>query len=315
LSKKIKVYWFHQQVATPFVPFAVTQLKCAAGIMITASHNPKDDNGYKLYWSNGAQIIPPIDSDIQASIYNNLKVWKDVLNVNLEDNESLLVGIGDSIPKLYFEQIQRLSQKISCKENITYTAMHGVGTKWIDLACEAFKIPTFIKVKQQVEPDPDFPTVTLPNPEEGKGALKLAIECAENNNSKVILANDPDADRLAIAEKTKHGEWKIFNGNEIALLLADWVFSNYKGDKKVAMIASTVSSKVLSSMAKMEGFRFEDTLTGFKWIGNKAFDLSKEGYEILLAYEVEIGFLVSDISFDKGSLLKMLILQMELEQL
>lgn len=173
---------------------------------------------------------------------------------------------------------------------ITYTAMHGVGAEWVKRVFKEFGLNDYISVKEQNDPDPDFPTVTYPNPEEGKGSLKLAIETAEKHESKLILANDPDADRLAVAERQDDGNWKIFNGNEIAFLLADWMFKHYKGDKKkVAMVSSTVSSKILKAMAEQEGFYWDETLTGFKWIGNRCAELEKEGYNVLLGFEVEIG--------------------------
>lgn len=143
---------------------------------------------------------------------------------------------------------------------VAYTAMHGVGTEWVEKAFAAFGIPAFVPVKEQVKPDPEFPTVAFPNPEEGKGALSLAIKTAQENNCYLILANDPDADRLAVAELTNEGP-RIFTGNEIAALFADWVWSKYKSKdssskKPACMIASTVSSKFIASMAEKEGFTF-----------------------------------------------------------
>ncbi len=165
----------------------------------------------------------------------------------------------------------------------------------------------------QIEPDADFPTVAFPNPEEGKGALALAVRTADAHNCPVILANDPDADRLAVAERVSAATadapaaWRFFNGNEIAALLADWAWQNHKrvhGDKVPAdqccMLASTVSSKFLAAMAAAEGFQFVDTLTGFKWMGNVGQAMeAQEGKTFLFAYEVEIGFLIGNLSWDK----------------
>lgn len=302
LSKGIKVHFYSKMVPTPFVPFAVKHLQAAAGIMITASHNPKDDNGYKLYWSNAVQIIPPLDAHISDLIKENLSIWEGIENIKLEKND-LVTDPLQEMSELYYKSIKPLSKGIKGKEPIVYTAMHGVGTKWAAKAFETFGLPDFIPVKEQVEPDPKFPTVAYPNPEEGKGALKIAIETAEKHSSRIIIANDPDADRFACAEK-QDKEWRIFNGNEIALLLADWVYKNYKKKEgeKLLMVNSTVSSKILSSMAKIEGFHWEETLTGFKWIGNKAYEMSLKGYKTLFAFEVEIGFIVEDISFDKDGI-------------
>ena len=160
---------------------------------------------------------------------------------------------------------------------LTYTAMHGVGYPFIIRSMAAFGFPAVIPVEEQVQPDPEFRTVAYPNPEEGEGALKLAIQTAEANGSTFILANDPDADRLAIAEKLPSGDWKIFKGDQIGAIFAKFLLETYKEKKmdvsKIAMVNSTVSSKMIQKMAEVEGFRFEEVLTGFKWIANKAIEL------------------------------------------
>ncbi|ETO05512.1 hypothetical protein RFI_31884, partial [Reticulomyxa filosa] len=371
------IYFFNRYAATPLVPVGILQLKCACGIVVTASHNPKDDNGFKVakkqnktnpkncqsalrihnitkvYWENGAQIIPPHDEGIAACIEENLKPWKHYEPFALDkDTDQKEIDITERVGDAYFSEIAsrycyHKDENKDTKLKVTYTAMHGVGTHWITKAYKAFDLPDFIPVKEQIDPDPDFSTVKFPNPEEGAGALSLAIKTADANDSPLIIgifkkfflyllyayiylynfffvyyvnagqkkiykqtkkkkANDPDADRLAIAEKMKNKkEWKIFNGNEIAILLSDWAFVNYmkrhpKADvSKLVMIASTVSSKYLQSYATKNGFHFEDTLTGFKWMGNKAVDMIHDGYVFLFAFEVEIGFLIGDLSFDK----------------
>jgi phosphomannomutase len=300
LSKGIKVFFFGDMVCTPFVPFALTTLGCAAGIMITASHNPKDDNGYKLYWNNGCQIIPPHDASIQELILQNLTIWEGLDKIQLKDNV-LVSDPTHEVSEKYFATMSKLYYGTKCTEPITYTAMHGVGTKFTARAFKTFGLPDFIPTLEQIEPDPSFPTVVYPNPEEGKGALKLAMATAEKHNSRLILANDPDADRLAVAERQQNGDWKIFTGNEIAFLLAHWMWIHYKrvDGEKPLMVNSTVSSKILSAMAKHEGFDWRETLTGFKWIGNKASEMSHKGYKTLFAFEVEIGFICGDMSLDK----------------
>lgn len=189
--------------------------------MITASHvcctnsyskyisylsvqNPKDDNGYKVYWENACQIIPPHDEGIADTILKNLQPWgwdKDLVSTSELVSDPTDQGIIDS----YFEEVKDLCKYRSDNETTTvkfaYTAMHGVGTPFAVRAFEEFSLPPFVPVKEQILPDPDFPTVAFPNPEEGKGALNLAIQTAEKAGANIILANDPDADRLAIAEK------------------------------------------------------------------------------------------------------------------
>lgn len=304
LSRGHKVYLMHSQLAcTPFVPFGVRLLKAAAGVMVTASHNPKEDNGYKVYWSNGCQIIPPHDNGIAQSILNNLEPWPATKNLKVEAHPCLVNPLGN-VTSNYFSTITKAlswavpSKAQTDKVKITYTAMHGVGHTWASEAFKHFGLPHYVETKEQLYPDPEFPTVKFPNPEEGKGALKLAMATADANGSLVILANDPDADRLAIAERSKSGEWKVFNGNEIGILFASWVWTSFvkanpKADRsKCAMISTAVSSKMIKAMAQKEGFQFHETLTGFKWIGNKAVDLSEQGINVLFGYEEAIGFMV-----------------------
>ena len=189
--------------------------------------------------------------------------------------------------------------------------MHGVGYEFSVESFKAFNLNPFIPVVEQIQPDPEFPTVKFPNPEEGKSALNLAIKTANENGSTIILANDPDADRLAVAEKKKDGEWKIFNGNEIGSLFGWWLWHNYKQTNKehfekdpnfgknAYMLYSTVSSQILNSIAKVEGFNSEDTLTGFKWMGNRTHDLLKENKKVLFAFEEAIGFMCGTSVLDK----------------
>lgn len=302
LSRGHKVYLMHSQlVCTPFVPFGVRVLNAAAGVMVTASHNPKEDNGYKVYWSNGCQIIPPHDGGIAQSILDNLKPWEiDNSTLGVESHR-LLVNPLPTVQKLYYETITKSLSWARPSANpvkITYTAMHGVGHIWASEAFKHFGLPHYIETREQLLPDPEFPTVKFPNPEEGKGALKLAMATAERNDSPVILANDPDADRLAVAERLPGGEWRVFNGNEIGILFASWIWScfikaNPSADRsKCAMISTAVSSKMMKAMAEKEGFQFHETLTGFKWIGNKALDLTNQGVNVLFGFEEAIGFMV-----------------------
>ncbi len=311
LSQGIKVHLYDQMVCTPLVPYAVLQLKAVVGVMVTASHNPKDDNGFKVYWDNGAQIIPPCDVGIADEIAKNLDLWQeykfDPTDKNLANGAELTAAISKS----YFNAIRdnycsHYKENSESKMPITYTAMHGVGAKWTALAFQAFGLPPYIPTKEQVDPDPDFSTVAFPNPEEGKGALALAMKTADANGSSLILANDPDADRLAVACKNpKTGDWVMLTGNEIAAVFAEWTWMKEREKNpnvpasKYVMVASTVSSKHLRAMARKEGFQFRETLTGFKWIGNECIKAKKEGLIPLFAYEVEIGFLVGDVSFDK----------------
>ncbi|KAI8913460.1 hypothetical protein EDD86DRAFT_105365 [Gorgonomyces haynaldii] len=293
LSKGIQVLWLGL-VHTPMVPWTVSRRQCDMGIMITASHNPKQDNGYKVYNSNGCQIISPADKEIAQKIRENSVPWPNAWE--FDPKNPLLKECREEID-LYFEDLakRRHFNQEQCVK-LCYTAMHGVGYPFAKKALKLFGLEC-VDTQQQIHPDPDFPTVEYPNPEEGKGALKLAMETADANGCNVILANDPDADRLAVAESI-HGKWKLFNGNEIGSILASFMIQQNKASK-AALLTTTVSSHMIQAMAKKHGLEFAETLTGFKWLGNKAIELEKEGYTVLLAYEEAIGFMASPSVKDK----------------
>jgi len=279
--------------------------------MVTASHNPKDDNGYKVYWENGPQIIEPHDRGIKQCIEANLEPWAypgGSAEATLTLHKSSVSCPFHDVHTAYLAASKPLgffsTENASRKLNVTYTAMHGVGAKSVKSIFEAFGLKPYIPVPQQIEADPDFPTVAFPNPEEGKGALKLAMETADASNSPFILANDPDADRLAAAEKID-GTWKIFTGNELGILLLAWYWSNYikknpnVDRSKVLVVNSTVSSKMIRALAHKEGFEYQEALTGFKWLGNVCCAAKNEGRIPLFAFEEAIGYMIGDVSWDK----------------
>jgi phosphomannomutase len=277
-ERAVPCYLFPDFVATPLVPFAVAHHGAAAGVMVTASHNPPQDTGtragptatrhppsltapkskspptypdpgYKVYWGNGAQIIPPHDAGIASHITQNLEPWSASFSSSPPPTSPLLLPTEHLAP-LYFEQMRsklcrRPSSNSSSDSRITYTAMHGVGHDFSKRSFEAFSLPPYIPTLSQQAPDPGFPTVAFPNPEEGEGALAEAILAAESAGSRVIVANDPDADRLAVAERQAGGEWRLFTGNEIGAVLGHWQYSRASGSGPIAMLASTVSSKFL----------------------------------------------------------------------
>ncbi|KYN37350.1 Phosphoglucomutase-2 [Trachymyrmex septentrionalis] len=312
IANGIKVYLFSQVCPTPFIPYTILKYKCAAGIMVTASHNPKDDNGYKVYWENGAQIISPHDKKIQSYILNNLKPLESSWDVSQIHESSYYKDPKDDIMRHYYQDLKdnvlypEVNRNTTLK--FTYTAMHGVGQEYMTAAFEAANFKPFITVEEQKLPDPEFSTVKFPNPEEGKSALDLSIKTANKNDSSIIIANDPDADRLACATKTESGEWHVFSGNELGALLGWWMIHTYQvihpdvDLSKTYMLASTVSSKILASMGKKEGFNFEETLTGFKWMGNKAIELMKDNKDVLFAYEEAIGFMCGSKVLDKDGI-------------
>uniref|UniRef100_A0A8C8S2E0 Phosphoglucomutase 2 n=1 Tax=Pelusios castaneus TaxID=367368 RepID=A0A8C8S2E0_9SAUR len=310
ISQGIPVYLFSNITPTPFVPYAITHLKLSAGIMITASHNPKQDNGYKVYWENGAQITSPHDKGISQAIEENQEPWPQAWDDSLADSSLLLHDPYVTINKDYFKDIQKhcFHRDINkeTKLKFVHTSVHGVGHEFVQSAFSAFDFKPPFAVPEQKDPDPEFPTVKYPNPEEGKGVLTLSFALAEKEGAGIILANDPDADRLLVAEKQESGEWKVFSGNELGALLGWWIFTCWKNQnqdpsaiKDVYMLSSTVSSKILRAIALKEGFHFEETLTGFKWMGNRAKQLMDQGKTVLFAFEEAIGYMCSPVVLDK----------------
>lgn len=314
LSNDFKVWLFKRYVATPMVPYAILRLQCLCGVMVTASHNPKEDNGYKVYWSNGAQIIPPHDKGIHEAILENLEPSKGAWDDSAMCSNTQLDDPFDIVVPPYFDNLKKqipcdmMEKNGRCPVTFTYTAMHGVGYEFIKTAFKRANFPPVVSVCEQQEPDPEFPTTPMPNPEEGKTSLDLAIKTAKQSNSQIILANDPDADRLAVAERREDGSYKLFSGNELGALLGWWSLEFYKMTvpdcdvSNVVMVSSTVSSMILRSMAAREGFTFFDTLTGFKWIGNKAIEQEQAGKKVLFAFEEAIGFMVGTSVFDKDGI-------------
>ena len=301
VKQGFKTYLFSQMVPTPWVAYGCEVLKTAAGVMVTASHNPKDDNGYKVYWDNAVQIIEPIDSYISNNILANLAPW-DISDVNLSSTIDPLETVSNSYYEKMMQTIPKFVVPKEPKLTYVYTPMHGVGSPYVQEAFKHAGLPAPLLVPLQDKANPNFDTVPFPNPEEGKGALKLSIEVAEQHGATLILANDPDADRLSVAVKVNDG-WKQFSGNEIATLLADYTYKKHveSGDtRKPFMVRSTVSSAFIDVMGREEGFETYETLTGFKWIGNKGKELvEKEGKKQLMSFEEAIGFIIGDMSFDK----------------
>ncbi|KAK9454932.1 hypothetical protein V1511DRAFT_375514 [Dipodascopsis uninucleata] len=304
IHKGFRVYYYDKLVHTPLVPFGVDVLSAACGVMITASHNPAPDNGYKVYWSNGCQIIKPHDKGISRSIDENLTPW--IWDKNLVDRSELVIRPIENVEEKYYRALARFADgyKVSQSLRIMYTPMHGVGLPYMEKAASILGAKTdvnFFSVPEQIMPDPDFPSIKFPNPEE-PGALDLAMKRADERGIKIVLASDPDADRFSAAINITNKGWHQLSGDEIGILFAYFIYHTTKvGDKsKLAMINSTASSQILKAFAEKEGFHYEETLTGFKWIGNKAIDLEKEGYRVPFAYEEAIGYMIEGIHDKDG---------------
>ena len=284
------------------MPFAVRELGSAAGVMITASHNPASDNGYKVYAGNGCQINSPADAKISASILQNLEpiTWDAV------GPQNPLMLRQRILTLMINEYSNKICQMIHFHERkppaFVYTPLHGVGLRYMLTVAKELEIDQLMTVvEEQALPDPNFPTVKYPNPEE-KGALDLAVSTASSKGVNLVLANDPDADRFAAAEKVG-SEWHQFTGDEIGVLLGYFLFQKAPAKTDYVMLTSTVSSQMLSEIGKKEGFKVEECLTGFKWLGNRAIDVMKQGKAMLFAYEEALGYMTPDIVLDKDGVM------------
>ena len=277
---------FSHVVPTPVLAFAIRHLDACAGVMVTASHNPPQDNGYKVYLGDGRQIVSPVDEQISKLI----KTVTDVREISQGDAGK---NVNDEVVNTYTSLTAQLIASGPTTEaqrkSVTsvYTAMHGVGWKTLQLVFAAAGFSEPIAALEQRDPDPAFPTVAFPNPEE-EGALDIAIELAKKHSVDVLLANDPDADRFAAAAPNSAGDWIALRGDQIGSLLGWWMIERAKltGTKLSGTFAnSIVSSMMLESIAKSAGLEYESTLTGFKWVSrvnNLTF-----GYEEALGYCVD----------------------------
>jgi phosphomannomutase len=269
----LKAYLLPRPLPTPLLAFAIRELGCAAGVMVTASHNPPEDNGYKVYLGDGSQIVPPADAEIAARI----AAVGALADIPRGAGGKLL---EEEIVDHYLDTVASLAVDGPRDLTIVYTPLHGVGGTTVARVLEAAGFDEPWVVEEQAEPDADFPTVAFPNPEE-PGAMDLAMALAQARGADLVVANDPDADRCAAAVPDPHG-WRMLRGDEVGALLAHALLSR---GKQGTYAASIVSSSLLGKMAKAAGQPYVETLTGFKWIG-RVEDLAF-GYEEALGYCVD----------------------------
>jgi phosphomannomutase len=269
----LRALLFPRPLPTPVLAFAVRHLGCVAGVMVTASHNPPQDNGYKVYLGDGCQIVPPADGDIAAAIDR----VESVASVALDEGGEVL---GEDVVQAYVDAVVATVEPGPRDLRMVYTPLHGVGGDLVSRALRAAGFADASAVPEQAEPDPDFPTVSFPNPEE-PGALDLALSRAAEVEADLVVANDPDADRCAVAVPTGQG-WRMLRGDEVGALLGD---SLLRRGVKGVYAASVVSSSLLGRMAQRHGVDYVDTLTGFKWIGRV------EG--LAFGYEEALGYCVA----------------------
>jgi phosphomannomutase len=291
--------------STPMLAFTVTDLCAAAGVMVTASHNPPAYNGYKVYWQNGAQIIPPHDKGIAAAVAEAPEA-DQVPRARLEEAEAqgLVQRFGDDVERRYLDAVRKLSVRSDGDRSIAivYTPLHGTGDRPTRMALAEAGFTDVTTVPEQAEPDGDFPTVAFPNPEE-KGALDLAFALARQKNAPLVIANDPDVDRLAVAVRDRGGNYVQLTGNQVGAILGHYLLTEgeTRGDRVV--LASLVSSPMLGAMAAALGVRYEETLTGFKWIANRAMEIEREtGARFVFGFEEALGYTVGPLVRDKDGI-------------
>ena len=282
---------------TPTTAWAVTATNACAGVMVTASHNPPEYNGYKVYWGNGAQIIPPHDKGIAAEI-DKVGRSDELPMPPLTDQH--IVHLDETLHDRYIAAVVALRAQPKLdgtKLVIAYTPLHGVGAPSVEAAMTRAGFPNLHTEPSQREGDPDFPTVAFPNPEE-KGAMDRVVALAAKVEADVVLANDPDADRLCVAVPDG-GTYKLLTGDQVGALLADYLLEVGPKDKR--MVATTVvSSQLLSYLAKQTGAEYRETLTGFKWIGNAAIEFERAtGGRFVMGYEEALGYSVGPLVRDK----------------
>jgi phosphomannomutase len=290
---------------TPVCSFLVERLGASGGVMVTASHNPPEYNGYKVYWGNGAQIIPPHDEGIAREI-SRVGPARDIPLADLADARAhgLLREIGPELEQAYLEGVLalRLHPGEGTDLTVVYTPMHGVGGP---LALEAFRRAGFSRVHtvaEQLHPDPAFPTVRFPNPEE-PGAMDLSRALAERTQADLVLANDPDADRLAVLARAPGAGLVALTGNEIGVLLGHYLLTQGRRRERPLVISTIVSSTQLGEIARRLGALYDETLTGFKWIANRAMErAARDGAEFVFGYEEALGYTVGTLVRDKDGI-------------
>jgi phosphoglucomutase len=300
----ITAYLFDELRPTPELSFAIRYLGCQSGCVITASHNPKEYNGYKVYWNDGAQIVAPHDKNIIIEV-NKIT---DVSEVKFTADPSRIHIIGQEVDNAYLAEVKKLSINSAAIQQqhdlgIVYTPIHGSGIKLVPPALAAFGFTNVSVVQAQATPDGNFPTVQSPNPEE-KSAMQLALDQAKAQNADIVLATDPDADRVGVGVKNSQGEWVLLNGNQTAALLTHYILSaRQKAGKHQPndfIVYTIVTSEILGDIARHYGVKSYRTLTGFKYIAGLIRELgSQENY--ICGGEESYGFLIGDFVRDKDA--------------
>ncbi len=302
----IKVYFFSALRPTPELSFAIRELGCKSGVMLTASHNPKEYNGYKAYGADGGQFTSPDDK----MVMNEVAAIQSIDEVKFERAESNVELIGENIDQLYLDKITALSvspDAIARQKDlkIVYSPIHGTGITLVPKALAQFGFTNVTIVEEQSQPDGNFPTVIYPNPEE-KEALTLALNKAKEIDADLVLATDPDADRVGIAVKNNDGEFVLLNGNQTGSLLVNYMLSAWQEKDKLTgneyVVSTVVTTSLIKAICKKKGVEYFETLTGFKWIGKVMTELAGKK-QFIVGGEESYGYLVGDLVRDKDAVI------------
>ena len=300
----IKAYLFDDMRPTPETSYAIRELGCQSGVIVTASHNPKEYNGYKVYWNDGAQIIAPHDKNIIAEV-NKIRSVKDI---KFNGNQELIVPLGEEMDRKFLESIKTLSLSPEAIQRhadikIVYTPIHGTGVTIIPDSLANWGFRNIIHVPEQDVPSGDFPTVHSPNPEE-PAALSMAIEKAKETDADLVMASDPDADRIGIAIKDDKGEWILVNGNQIVMIFLNYIIARYRElgwlNGNEFIVKTIVTTELIKTIAERNEVEMYDCYTGFKWIAAVVRENeSKKKY--IGGGEESYGFMAEDFCRDKDA--------------
>lgn len=306
----LPVRFFEAPVATPIAAYVARRLEASAAIVITASHNPAEYNGYKLYGDNAVQIVPPVDEEVAKEIEKSAPANQEPIIENAEKGHSGIEPVPEALIEDYYRDVAGLRPAGSPARDsrLVYTPMHGVGAIPVERVLKDAGFEKLHVVAAQREPDGRFPTTKFPNPEE-PGALDLATELARKVDADLILANDPDVDRLAASLPDGAGGWVALTGNQLGILLADFVLERAPKAPKPMVAQSIVSSPMLRTIAQAHGAHFEQTLTGFKWIWTAALDRMQAGdLNYVFGYEEALGYCAGHLVRDKDGISAALLL-------
>ncbi len=315
----IKTYVFESLRPTPELSFAVRELNCIAGIVVTASHNPPEYNGYKVYWSDGAQVPYPRDEEIITEV-KNISSYTDVLTMSIEEakEKGLFNVIGEEIDRKYYEEVKKqvvnndLINKVSDDLSIVYTPIHGTGNIPVKTILKEVGFKNVHIVKEQEEPDSNFTTVGYPNPEDPK-VFKLAIELAKEVNADIIVGTDPDADRVGAVVKNNDGEYIVLSGNSTGLIMTEYILSAKKEADTLptngAIVSTIVSTNMTREIAKYYNCDYFETLTGFKYIGEKILNFEENNsHQYIFGFEESFGSLAGTYARDKDAVVATMLL-------